>query len=203
MLENPLEPIVLTREKSIGLGNQQTTPYEIGWLAGIIDGEGHIGLSRQNTKKCRSVRPDVQIVNCDYEVIKKIVDVLHKMGINPYIRERLHDKKEWRKNYIVTVGKFSHIKKLMDSIVEYLTGEKKYRAELMMKLINKRILKTRFDRYSEDELAIISEFFEHRDGVSTTARKTPERVMIQSGLMGNHERMAEMTIPSFAFQCVR
>lgn len=205
MLENPksLQDYQGETVKDNKMDNQQASSYEIGWLAGIIDGEGHIGLSRQNTKKCRSVRPDVQIVNCDYELIERVVSILNKMGINPYIRERYHNKKEWRVNYIVTIGRFAHIKKLMDNIMECLVGEKRYRAELMMRLINKRITKTRFQQYTEDELSIIQEFFEHRERASETLRETSEKMKIKSELIGNYERIAEMSIPSFAFQCIR
>ena len=63
------------------MGNQQATEAEIGWLAGIIDGEGHIGLSNQNSKKVRSVRVDLQIVNTDIKLIEKLVNILRKMSM--------------------------------------------------------------------------------------------------------------------------
>lgn len=143
------------------MGNQQATDFEIGWLAGIYDGEGYIGLSRQNTKKTRSVRPDIQLVNCDPDVILKTRKILNMIGINPYIRERVHAKNQekWSRNYILSMSKFIDVKKLIDTIGHLLTGEKQLRAALMIKLVNSRITKTRFDHYTEDELAIVNQYF--------------------------------------------
>ena len=151
--------------EDVTIGNQQATEYEIGWLAGIIDGEGYIGFSRQNTKKTRSIRPDIQIVNCDPDVILKTRKILNMIGINPYIRERVHDKKKWSRNYILQMSKFSSVKKLIDTIGHLLTGEKSKRAQLMIELVNSRITKTRFDHYSEYELSLVDKYFETMKGV--------------------------------------
>lgn len=160
--------------KNVTIGNQQATEAELGWLAGILDGEGHIGLSRQNSKKARSIRPDVQIVNCDWEIIEKVRMICLKIGINPYIRTRCHDKKTWRVNYILTIGRFTDIKKLLDTVSCYLTGVTKSKSQLVINLINSRILKTRFDRYTDEELSMIDRFMAYRDASksSTTIRKT-------------------------------
>lgn len=178
------------------MGNPQATDAEIGWLAGVIDGEGHIGLSAQNSKKVRSVRPDLQIVNCDHEMISKAVRILRQLGVNPYIRERTHSKKTWSTNWIVTVGKFAHMKRILDVVKDHLTGMKRERAELVLALIESRLRKTRFDQYDEAELAIVEQFkarFIGKSGASTTAREArgENRVKIQSELMGDHERKVE------------
>ncbi|MDD5526146.1 MAG: LAGLIDADG family homing endonuclease [Candidatus Omnitrophica bacterium] len=141
------------------MDNQQATGLEIGWLAGIYDGEGYLGFSRQNAKKVRSVRVDVQLVNCDPDVILKARRILNRIGINPYIRERVHNKKTWSRNYILTMSKFADVKKFIDTVGECLTGEKKKRAELMIRLINSRIGKTKRDRYTDEELGIIDHYF--------------------------------------------
>ena len=141
------------------IGNQQATDFEIGWLAGIYDGEGYIGFSRQWTKRGNSIRTDIQLVNCDPDVILKTKKILNMIGINPYVRERIHDKSKWSRNYFLQFSRFSHIKKFIDTVGHLLTGEKRKRAELMIKLVNSRIPKTRGDRYSADELAMVDEYF--------------------------------------------
>ncbi len=144
------------------MGNQQATDCELGWLAGIYDGEGYMGLTRQNTKKTRSIRPDIQLVNCDPDVILKTRKILNMIGINPYIRERVHSKKnegKWCRNYILSMSKFVDVKKFIDTIGHLLTGEKQLRAALMIKLVNSRIVKTRFDHYTKDELDLIDQYF--------------------------------------------
>lgn len=143
------------------MGNQQATDFELGWLAGIYDGEGYIGFTRQNTKKTRSIRPDIQLVNCDPDVILKTRKILNMIGINPYIRERVHAKaqEKWSRNYILSMSKFADVKKFIDTVGHLLTGEKQLRAVLMLQLVNSRITKTRFDRYSEIELAMVDKYF--------------------------------------------
>jgi len=149
------------------IGNQQATDIELGWLAGIIDGEGYIGFSRQNTKKVRSIRPDIQVVNCDPDVILKTRKILNMIGINPYIRERVHNKKQvqWSRNYILQISKFSHVKKLIDTIGHLLTGEKNKRAKLMIELVNSRITKTKHDRYDDYELSLVDKYFTTMKGI--------------------------------------
>lgn len=147
------------------MGNQQITLTELGWLAGIYDGEGYLGFSRQNAKKVRSVRPDIQLVNCDPEIIVRVVSGLNMIGINPYIRERNHNKKTQAINIIVSISKFTHVKKFIDTIGKFLTGEKKARANLMLKLVNSRLPKTKKDWYTEEELKWVDEYFERLSNI--------------------------------------
>ena len=170
------------------MGNQQATQAEIGWLAGIIDGEGHIGILQQNTKVSRSVAFDLQIVNTDPGLIEKVIRIMRAMGVNPYVRDRVHQKSTWSTNQIVSVRKMAHIKRILDSCAEHLTGMKREKAEMMLALIESRMTKTRADRYDVYEMGIVQGFrdrFIGRCGASTTARKARElvsSVKIQSGL---------------------
>lgn len=147
------------------IGNQQATEVELGWLAGIFDGEGYIGLSYENRKKSRCVRPNLQLVNCDPDVILKTRNILIKIGINPHIRERVHDRQKWSRNYILSMDRFASIKKFIDTVGHLLTGEKKKRAELMIALINSRITKTKKDQYDEYELSLVKRYFDTMKGV--------------------------------------
>lgn len=147
------------------IGNQQATENELGWLAGIFDGEGYIGFSHQNRKKSRCIRPGLQLVNCDPDVILKTRNILMKIGINPHIRERVHDKQKWSRNYILSMDKFASIKKFIDTVGDMLTGEKKKRAKLMIELINSRITKTKKDQYNEYELSLVKMYFDTMKGI--------------------------------------
>jgi len=146
------------------IGNQQATDVEIGWLAGIYDGEGYIAFTRQNAKKVRSIRPEVQMVNCDPELIVKTVGVLNKIGINPYIRERKYNGTRWQSCFHVSLSKFSDIKRFLDIVGPYLTGEKRVKADLMAQLINSRITKTKRDWYTQEELDMVDRYFNELKG---------------------------------------
>ncbi len=156
------------------MGNPQATQAEIGWLAGIIDGEGHIGISLQGTHKGDAVKMDLQIVNTDEALIEKAVLVINKLGVNPHIRERVHNKKNWANNWIVTVGKMAQIKRVLDAVRPHLTGVKREKADVMLALIESRLTKTRADKYSAYEKSLAQNFRDRFVGVcgaSTTARE--------------------------------
>lgn len=156
------------------IGNQQATQAEIGWLAGIIDGEGHIGISLQNRKVSRSVSVDLQIVNTDFALTDRVVEIMNKLGVNPYVRDRVHNKKTWSTNRIICLRKFASVMRILDAVEDNLTGITREKARLMRLLIESRMQKTRFDRYDEYELALVDDFrsrFIGLCGASTTARK--------------------------------
>lgn len=171
------------------MGNQQATEAEIGWLAGIIDGEGHVGISMQNKSVSRSVSVDLQIVNTDFALIEKVVSIMRKLDVNPHIRDRIHAKATWNSNRIVSLRKFAHVKRVLDAVLPHLTGMKREKAQIVLALIESRMTKTRFDKYDERELALVEDFrtsFIGKYGASTTARETRgdfgPAMKIQSGL---------------------
>lgn len=156
------------------MGNQQATQAEIGWLAGIIDGEGHIGISMVNRKVSRSVAVDLQIVNTDSELIDRVATIMRKLDVNPHIRERVHIKATWSTNTIVSLRKFAHVRRILIAVMGNLTGIKRAKANMVLALIESRMKKTRFDRYDDHELQIVQQFrtrFVGRCGASTTARE--------------------------------
>lgn len=171
------------------MGNQQATEAEIGWLAGIIDGEGRIGIAMQNRSASRSVSVDLQVVNTDFALIEKVVSIMRKLSVNPHIRDRIHAKATCNTNRIVSLRKFAHVKRVLDAVLPHLTGMKSEKAKIVLALIESRMMKTRADRYDEHELALVDEFRESflgKYGASTTARKARgdfgPAVKIQSGL---------------------
>jgi hypothetical protein len=153
------------------IGNPQVTEADIGWLAGIIDGEGHLGISTQNQKRGDSVKFDLQITNTDNALIGKLVRILRKLGVNPHLRERTHDKATWATNCIVTVAKLAHIRIVLNAALPHLTGWKYRRAAIMLTLIESRMTKNR-QPYDEIERALVEQFRAVRveQGTSSTTR---------------------------------
>lgn len=185
------------------MGNQQATASEIGWLAGIVDGEGHIGLSYNNQKRrILTCRFDFQIVNTDDELIDKVVSVLRKLGVNPHIRERVHKKSTWATNKIVTVPRLTNVEKVLSILFDHLTGIKKEKARLMLALLRSRLSKypsrEAYDDYEQSLVDAYRATYVGMCGASTTAREAlaKARVKIQSDLMGNHERGGRRAAPA-------
>ena len=66
--------------QDITIGNQQERPLEaeLGWLGGILDGEGSLSINVNSTH--RSVYPRIQISSSEYEILDKA-----KFRANQYI----------------------------------------------------------------------------------------------------------------------
>ena len=65
---------MLTKQKSEGAVNQQVTATDLAWLAGIVDGEGSIGIYQSNHRRRPglSYGPRVTISNTSLVMFKKI-----------------------------------------------------------------------------------------------------------------------------------
>ena len=62
------------------------TDTDIAWLAGIVDGEGTIGVHRSNAKAYKHpyLRPALQIANTDLRILEKARSVLTAITGNPH-----------------------------------------------------------------------------------------------------------------------
>jgi hypothetical protein len=61
--------------------------YELGWLSGIIDGEGNLGLfkeTRKNFKAGVTYKPRLNISNTDINIINKCRDIIGYGSIIPH-----------------------------------------------------------------------------------------------------------------------
>jgi len=144
MLETPLEPVRLLRGQSTGLDNQQATREELAWLAGIIDGEGYIGIQLERIRKhsiARRATVGMQISNTDEEICLKAVSIIKKIGINPYLKiDKTALKKSSKKIvYVVVVHRMALMIRLLKPVLQYLTGNKKKRAELVLEFCELRM----------------------------------------------------------------
>jgi len=144
LLETPLEPVRLLREQSTGLGNQQATLEELAWLAGIIDGEGYIGIQLERIRKHSVVRRatvGLQISNTDEDIALKAVFIIKKIGANPYLKiDKTALKKTTKKIvYVVVIHRMAVLLKVLKPVLPYLTGNKKMRAELIIEFCESRL----------------------------------------------------------------
>lgn len=118
------------------MDNQQATEAELGWFAGIIDGEGWLGFTITHSKdaKYKQAKLELRVNNTDPAIIDKCVYVMRKMGVNPYrrvyktahVRRMIH---ECATKHMKTV------KLILDVIQPYLVGNKSERAKIMLKFI--------------------------------------------------------------------
>lgn len=135
------------------MSNQQVTQAELGWLAGIIDGEGYLGLRlhkdyRNKNAEYRMIRPEIHITNCDEEIILKTRDIAAKIGVNAYIRASKASGKVKRDSFRFQIKHLNKTIRLLKPLTEHLTGNKQKRAKLMIEFCESRLSRP-FERKTE------------------------------------------------------
>ena len=110
----------------------------IGWLVGILEGEGCFSLAR-GMKGKRYFNVTVSIINTDILIIsecKKIIDGI--TGGNCKIRK--HSKpSQFKQCYKLVVEGFDIVKKLLQVVTPYIIGNKKPEANLILDFVTRRI----------------------------------------------------------------
>jgi hypothetical protein len=132
-----------TREDT--MDDQQATDIEIGWLAGIIDGEGWIGMSLEtehfyrkgyNTRQ-KSVKVEIKVVNTDPAIIVQTAMIMRKLGVNPYLRSSSRTG-EKRDVYEASIKRMAPVQRVLQVIQPHLVGTKQQRANIMLQFIELR-----------------------------------------------------------------
>lgn len=146
----------------------------IGWLAGIIDGEGTISLliseRRGADSRCNlRVQPRVSAANTDMGIIGRMIDVLESIGVGRYVRNDRpmpRDIPGFHATKPVTtiqVDGFKRLQILLPLITPHLAGDKQRRAEILLRYIRQRDGRaesagTRNMSYTQEDVDTILEF---------------------------------------------
>lgn len=168
------------------IASEAYTPQEIGWLAGIIEGEGSIAnytstyitdrKDRNGKPYKRSVRLyGIVIVNSDLKLLHKVSEIYDKLGVFSHInlkstsrRQHPASHKSSRLCYEMAVRRRRDVEKLLELVIPWMFGEKKEKAQKL--LID--LIATRDNKYAR----------------VTTEREAPQnlvRLKRQSELHGN------------------
>lgn len=184
MLEHPKaqgasQATILEDEEKSEMDNQQVTQYEIGWMAGFIDGEGYIGISmngNHKTNSTKTVKVELNVCNTDESMIQKYVEIANRLGVNPYVSEKNY--RGCKKNvFRATVHRMAPLKRMLDVIMPHLTGQKRIRAELINRFLDLRMRKSAqmpgvAIPYSKEEIDIIHSCLKlQKRGTSEAIRK--------------------------------
>lgn len=156
--------------------NQQetATEAEIAWLAGIIEGEGTVALSCWQRK--RGVKPkvgvEIKLYNTDSGLINKAIEIVRKMGINPYITQRemspmkmANGDKYGGKDPMLMVGvkKLGDTFRLAKSLRPWFFGDKAGRLDLIIDYLSQRLEKTvtngRTTPLDIEDIKIVADFY--------------------------------------------
>ncbi len=143
--------------------NQQATVSEIelGWLAGMIDGEGciHIDLDPRG-----GAHPYLTITNTNFEVIEKVADIWHRLGVGCRVYTRRQNSK-WNPVKDCFVIGYRRLKPALIAVMPHLVG-KADEALLLYRFVESRLnkcfslngkLRCRNEErhYSQEEMKII------------------------------------------------
>lgn len=112
--------------------------WEMGWLAGIIDGEGCVGIKiRESKKYAGQWWACVQIGNTSRKIIDKIEEILRRLDVD-FTESFTHPKnKKWSDSWSVRVGECVSTWRLCREVVPFLVM-KKQRTEMLMEFSEKR-----------------------------------------------------------------
>lgn len=120
---------------------------DIGWLAGIIDGEGSLahyysrrkGQSKLGVPYKESPVFGVYIINTDMEIMSYAKGIYEKLGLFAQINEKSASKKQREGSfayskpcYELVVRRRKDVEELLKLVTPYLRGYKKAKAQAML-----------------------------------------------------------------------
>lgn len=136
----------------------KATEAELGWFAGMLEGEGCLYFTKQQYKK-RNGKFDIivgaQITNTDISIINKLVEILDRCELSWFIRTKKVYSRNHSQCFYIECRNQGMLKKSLEIFTPYMFGEKKSKAELILKFLVKRNGKRGNNPYTSDELSLI------------------------------------------------
>lgn len=175
---------------------------QIGWLAGIVDGEGSIQITTNGPHLRATV---IVLVNTNNALIQTASNLLTMAGIENRIGNLSGGpawRKEWRPAWNVQIMKIDSMKAFLSMISPYLVA-KKEQAEIAMQFLSRRRSYKPHSRgavkTSREDLLLRERIQKlNKRGASEsveTVRPPRESEMIQSELHSDMQSQAEMPWP--------
>lgn len=134
------------------MGNPQGTisDIELGWLAGMIDGEGTIAFSVYARDESRPewvrVKPQVLVTGTEKPVIERAVELMKKLGAGAHFETREQRDPRWEGRYkplhVATAAGFKRSAAVLRVVGPHLASVKKEKAEMVLRYIDQRLAKT-------------------------------------------------------------
>lgn len=150
---------------------------ELAYIAGIIDGEGYLGMSKNRTKKQRQKSPKYQteicVVNTNYALIEWL-----QIRIGGLINTRKKYDEAWKVAYRWRIQESNH-SEFLQAIYPYLVI-KRQQAQLIIEYWIKKVKQYREGRrweMSNDELNMRESYFQKLKDLNAKGNKErPQRL---------------------------
>lgn len=116
------------------MDNQQVTDFELGWLSGILDGEGCFTLSKGSNG---GFSPSIKIVNIDEIILHHIEMILIKLKLSYFIYDS-HRSGNQRPAKRIEINGIMRVKRALDLFLPYILAKQK-QAKLLLKWVDYRL----------------------------------------------------------------
>ena len=166
------------------IDNQQAKAVDLAWLAGIVDGEGSILITKNGHKgnyKGHNMVVQFHITNTCGNIINKSQEIINSLGINCRVYARDYQgANKWKVCFRIDISRFKQLKVLLEALLPYLVS-KDGQAKLVLRFIDRRLTKNRTP-YEQEDIDIIDEYItKYRKGyldksiakASETKREAP------------------------------
>ena len=155
------------------MDNKQATQTDLAYLAGIIDGEGWIGLQKRLQKRWITYKPALRVTNTDANIINRVYEIWESIGVSGHIYENEVSPSVPNGKQIMNLqlNKRIDIQKVLEQVIPYLVG-KKARAIMLVRYLTNTV---------DKEEAYEAMKSMNRKGVvvsSETTREAPELVLV-------------------------
>ncbi len=165
------------------IGNQQgKMHFNIGWLVGMVEGEGCITLSRSSCRvgKEHKIIPYLSITGTNEILMQKAAEIIRSFDLPFILVERKSKNPKHRDVFRIHVTGLMRIEKWLIFLMPYLVG-KKNQAEVVLQYIQnrKKVMKLHpwFKPYSDEDLELYNKVHElnRRLGSSAKPSETKRR----------------------------
>lgn len=128
--------------KDITMDNKQATlqDTDLAYLAGIVDGEGWVGLQKRLLKQWVTYKPALRVTNTDANLINRIYEIWETLGVSGHIYENEMSPSVPNGKQVMNLqlNKQSDILKVLNAIIPYLVA-KKARAVMLKRFLDKTV----------------------------------------------------------------
>jgi hypothetical protein len=186
MLEHPKAPFPFygKAKVDITMDNQQAT-CKWARLAGLLMGDGHFSMIPYNSAKTSrsgftAVRPMIVLTNQDATLIELAAELYDEFGITYYIENRMggcFGKRNPITNILVM--RFDSVKLALENLIPWLVGDKKARAQFLLRYVSKERRGRR--QYDPDDAEIIKGYL----AVTKNRKGKPTRL---AGVLRDYEQ---------------
>lgn len=129
------------------MDNKQATlkDTDLAYFAGIVDGEGWIGLQKRFKKgklggDIVSYLPCIRVTNTDSNIINRIAEIWESLGVTGHLYESSQGPSvpNGKTVMYIQIQKQELLKRTLEAIIPHLVG-KKARAQMLLRFIDRTI----------------------------------------------------------------